>query len=638
MKKLSSVILILLILSQVSVFNVLASENSIEQTRNNFHNTISNKGDKITEKIKVVLMNKSEATQNKILSQISNLTNKSLVACIKKVPGYAKAEQEADGDPINPPGYFNWQRNRNLPSEDRDTKIYDWVIDHLENYVNNDEFWKLQSSGFINECLTAGIANNVLKKLRIYFGDIRTSNNAYPTFVNSFEQVGFIKFTNEELDANKKAYTDEVALSSSLGFQHNEKTFTFPSLKSNKEIRDQLQKYLDDYSNAMKGKSQLRCYIQSVPMNRINDGSLVIGSVKSNYAVNVRNSFKPVDLKGALADSLTNSYMKGDMGYKIEQKKKQELALLMTTIAMNGLNEDGDKETRAYAMKIGASSEIQLVPTSFPSIDIYAKNSVFSTTDKARKFTTLTSNQLVLDNTSPFKFISLVNETTGEPNNLSVLACDYASNKAFVPVIVGEAKEVLATSQDVIGKLENSCQALHDKINPNWTSVGYVNDYLNGQLSDIWNLDYGKTENIAVLYSGRLKDEIYQKKRSELDVILEKSNITSYCEYTPNPCNSKYIGTKHTISSLDLWERGGPSSKEIDLMNISYKFSIGEKETDNHFYGFNCRKSLMGNKSCIVEVSSNDGKINKKFTVYGFVDIPMYKEDNGKRTVSELKY
>lgn len=41
-------------------------------------------------------------------------------------------------------------------------------------------------------------------------------SSAVTDFINGFEQVAFIKFASEELDANKQIYTDEVALSSSL--------------------------------------------------------------------------------------------------------------------------------------------------------------------------------------------------------------------------------------------------------------------------------------------------------------------------------------------------------------------------------------------------------------------------------------
>lgn len=163
--------------------------------------------------------------------------------------------------------------------------------------------------------------------------------------------------------------------------------------------------------------------------------------------------------------------MRGNMGYQIEQKKKQELALLMTTMVISGLDKDGNKEIKAFPVGIGASSEIQLVPTSFPSLDIYAKNSTFATTNKSRKLTTLSSTQLVLDGASPFRFVSLVKETTGELNNLSVLSCDYASNKVFTPSVTGEKQEEL-TDEQVIANMEMNCRQQHDKYSPTWMNNG----------------------------------------------------------------------------------------------------------------------------------------------------------------------
>lgn len=75
----------------------------------------------------------------------------------------------------------------------------------------------------------------------------------------------------------------------------------------------------------------------------------------------------------------------------------------------------------------------------------------------------------MIDNTSPFRFVSLVSETAGGPGNLSVLACDYSSNKAFVPAVTGE-KPVEITYEDAIAKLEKSCQDIKNKENPNWNS------------------------------------------------------------------------------------------------------------------------------------------------------------------------
>lgn len=88
----------------------------------------------------------------------------------------------------------------------------------------------------------------------------------------------------------------------------------------------------------MKKKSQLRCYLQPIPLEQIsNDESLVIGSTKSNYAVNVRNpfldrGFNPI---AEIANHTMDSAMRNDYYYNLQKKQQQEKALLMTTVIVS---------------------------------------------------------------------------------------------------------------------------------------------------------------------------------------------------------------------------------------------------------------------------------------------------------------